>query len=241
MELPLPDKETHCRPLAALAESEDVFTAWAQTVAHARAKGGEVTATAVQGAAADLERRRNARELLTSSRTPEHYTPVGLVRVVRRLLGGIDLDPASCATANKVVKATVIFTLQHDGLLRRNRWAGPRIFINPPGGVSPEGDSMGGLFLKRAVAERVFNRRLEIVLLLRAAVGYVWFNTVYKHPHCVLYDRPSFTSSTGQEQGKSPHGYVVVYLGARVGEFIRQFRALGHIPGANSWAAHDVG
>ena len=44
---------------------------------------------------------------------------------------GIDLDPASCAKANKVVNATKYFCKRQDGL--RQEWRG-RVFLNPPGG-----------------------------------------------------------------------------------------------------------
>jgi ParB family chromosome partitioning protein len=65
----------------------------------------------------------------------EHYTPLDIVAASRRLMGEIDLDPASCARANKYVQAAKFYTKRDDGLSPRRPWAG-RLFINPPGGVT---------------------------------------------------------------------------------------------------------
>lgn len=67
-----------------------------------------------------------------SSRTNEHYTPKLIVEPARALLGGFDLDPASCAKANKTIRATRYFTRRDDGLARQ--WDGA-VFLNPPGGL----------------------------------------------------------------------------------------------------------
>lgn len=66
-----------------------------------------------------------------SSATNEHYTPDIVVAPARRVLGGIDLDPASCEEANMRVGAAKIWTLADDGLAQP--WHG-RVFVNPPGG-----------------------------------------------------------------------------------------------------------
>lgn len=66
-----------------------------------------------------------------SSKSNEHYTPATIVDRARILMGGIDLDPASCEEANKTVKAGMIYTIADDGLSKP--WHG-RVFNNPPGG-----------------------------------------------------------------------------------------------------------
>ena len=42
---------------------------------------------------------------MVSSETNEWYTPKKYVDVARQILGEIDLDPASCIVANRVIKA----------------------------------------------------------------------------------------------------------------------------------------
>ena len=46
----------------------------------------------------------------------EWYSPAEIVTAARDVLGGIDLDPASCDVANAVVQASRIFTVADNGL-----------------------------------------------------------------------------------------------------------------------------
>lgn len=64
----------------------------------------------------------------------EWYTPPHIIAAVRDYFGGtIDLDPASCPVANRVVGATHIFTKDDDGL--GQMWAPyGNIWVNPPYG-----------------------------------------------------------------------------------------------------------
>jgi len=68
-----------------------------------------------------------------TSKSFEHYSPPHIFPSIRRVMGDIDLDPASCAEANQVVRSRQIYTIEHDGLSLP--WKG-RIFLNPPYGRS---------------------------------------------------------------------------------------------------------
>jgi hypothetical protein len=52
--------------------------------------------------------------------------------LAREVLGGIDLDPASCERANEIVRATIYFDKQTNGYTKP--WHYDRVFVNPPGG-----------------------------------------------------------------------------------------------------------
>jgi hypothetical protein len=65
------------------------------------------------------------------------YTPTDIIDRARRVLGGIDLDPASDAEANAAVGARRFLTASENGLVCS--WepygGGPfSVFLNPPGG-----------------------------------------------------------------------------------------------------------
>jgi hypothetical protein len=78
-----------------------------------------------------------------SSESAEQYTPGDVIAAVRYTLGTIDVDPASCELANRVVGARLYFTKADDGLSRAWRIEGEEpgsVFCNPPGskrGVAP--------------------------------------------------------------------------------------------------------
>lgn len=66
-----------------------------------------------------------------SSRSNEHFTPPEVCELAREALGGtIDLDPASCAQANTIVRARRFYAREDNGLSLP--WAGT-VFLNPPG------------------------------------------------------------------------------------------------------------
>ena len=66
-----------------------------------------------------------------SSHYEEWFTPAAIIEAARTCMGGIDLDPASCAKANETVRATRYLTADDDALNVELRWHG-RIFCNPP-------------------------------------------------------------------------------------------------------------
>jgi len=62
----------------------------------------------------------------------ENYTPEAIIQKVKEVLGGIDLDPASCEYAQQKVNAKKYYTKDDDGLSKS--WSG-RVFLNPPYGM----------------------------------------------------------------------------------------------------------
>lgn len=67
-----------------------------------------------------------------SSESVEHFTPPAVVEAARKLMGAIDLDPASSQLAQvHIVRAERWLTEKDNGFLRP--WKG-RVFLNPPGG-----------------------------------------------------------------------------------------------------------
>lgn len=94
----------------------------------------------------------NARHSMDS---PEWYTPSPIAEAAREVMGGIDLDPASCAEANEIVRANRYYTEAENGLIQP--WHG-RVFLNPPGGLVPD-------FWRKAVAEWEAQRLEQMIYI----------------------------------------------------------------------------
>src|ERR1700678_4532682 len=86
-----------------------------------------------------------------SSASNEHYSPGAIVEAARALMGGIELDPASSALANTVVRAERFFAADRGESGSMRPWNARTVFLNPPGGkCDPEGRSLVKLPGKKA-------------------------------------------------------------------------------------------
>jgi ParB family chromosome partitioning protein len=147
----------------------------------------------------------------------EWYTPADVIELARELMGGIDLDPASCEAAQTVVQADTYFTKAENGLAQP--WRG-RVWLNPPySNPCPWTDKARAAFEDRDVE--------QCVILVNNATETGWFQRLLrKHPACFLSGRISFwrpdRDSTSPRQGQ-----VVFYLGFYRGAFWERFKGLG--------------
>jgi Family of unknown function (DUF6011)/DNA N-6-adenine-methyltransferase (Dam) len=100
----------------------------------------------------------------------EWYTPPPIIALVRAVLDGIDVDPASCAAAQAVVQARTYYTLDDDGL--RHPWHGT-VFCNPPYKL-PDVARFGG----KLIEELAVGHTTEAILLVNAATETDWFQSI---------------------------------------------------------------
>jgi hypothetical protein len=159
-------------------------------------------------------------EHIVSSESNEWYTPAKYIQAAREVMGGIDLDPASCKAANKVVEAKRFYDKQADGL--NQPWSG-RVWLNPPyGGIAAE-------FVARLVAEyEAGNITAGIALVNAHCTDTNWFQLLWSHALCFTDHRIDFTS-TDAKDSTSTHGSVFAYLGKKPESFAERFREWGAI------------
>jgi ParB family chromosome partitioning protein len=155
---------------------------------------------------------------LSSSRCSEWYTPFLYAEAARRVLGAIDLDPASCELANSVIKATRFYSREQDGLSLP--WLG-RIFLNPPFGVQV------GLFVGKLLAEHRAGSVEAAIVLCAARTETRWFRPLLDHTLCFPSQRIRFWTARGT--GAAPFSPAVAYLGRDDASFIRVFESFGPV------------
>lgn len=195
-------------------------------IATSEHAGRRRAAPLVSGSRAILQvSQKGTLDLFTSAETVRWGTPSYLIEPSRVVLGRIDLDPFSERAFNKRVKAKKIYTRRSNGY--KKSWFG-NVFFNAPGGLV-NGESAMGLAFEKAIKEYKAGRISACVCLLKAAVGYKWFEAVYAYPLCFLRERPKFHEPGGDVRNESPHGYVVVYIGREKTTFEKEFSCHGHV------------
>jgi hypothetical protein len=214
-----PANEAQARELVPLLADEVAFL---EVCRDLRAEHGDDKLTAEKVRAAVSEKLAFDASVhgLKSSRSDEWYTPAVYVDAVRELLGGIDLDPASCRQANEIVRAGRFYSLpDDDGLVLE--WRG-RVFLNPPFKRASE-------FVTKLLAEHHAGR-VEAAVVLLNAYGFdaAWFQPLAGYPLCMTDHRISFWSPTG-EPGGPMNANMFVYLGADWLGFARVFARWGNV------------
>lgn len=164
--------------------------------------------------------------LMTSQKTVECYTPPIICERLPRALGGpVDLDPASCETANRFVQAARYYTKDDDGYMRP--WYG-RVFLNPPFDDTPR-------WVRRLGAAYDAGEVQAAVLLVNSAPGYEWWgDLIDRAPVVLLRRRLSFIREDGTPYpDHHKKGQTVAYFGPDLRAFLSAFGDLGRavLPG----------
>ena len=159
-------------------------------------------------------------KIIGDSTGDEWYTPGKYIDSVRAVLGGIDLDPASCEQANRVVKANKIYTLEDSGL--DHEWKG-RVFINPPYSDNKK-------FAEKLRAEYSSGNVTEAIALLGAhAIETHWFAPYWDYVLCFTGHRIKFNTPDGPTKAGNINGSVFVHLGKDSHKFADEFSKHGYV------------
>jgi hypothetical protein len=191
-----------------------------------RVRAGEIT---IPKAKQEIIQRRVSQQVqvtIFSSETNEYYTPLEYLEAAHEVMGGIDLDPATCEKAQENVKAKEFFTMADDGLSQE--WHGS-VWLNPPYGKDGA-DSNQGIWAQKLITEYKAGHVSEAILLTKAALGYNWFTDIWHHwPVCFADKRLSFIKSDGSTDGQSKQGTAFFYFGPNVEKFKQVFKKFGPV------------
>lgn len=213
----LPATESQARPLTPLAP-EQQREAWTRAVETA--PEGKITAAHVQAVVDEIQ---NKPHVSFNSGNNEWYTPAEYIEAARRVMGEIDLDPASSEVANQTVRARVYFTAEDDGL--RFSWDG-RVWMNPP----YSGDLIGK-FTEKLAVHFINGEITEAIVLVNNATETAWFQTMLECASaiCLLRRRVKFIDAEGNPSGAPLQGQAILYFGDNPLGFYREFEQFGSV------------
>jgi len=146
------------------------------------------------------------------------YTPKEYIEAARNVMGSIDLDPASTAEANRIVKAEKFFTAEDDGLSQD--WSG-NVWVNPPYSAD-----LIVLFADKIVSE--VEHIDQAVILVNNATETKWFRKIVGVASAIVFPtgRIHFSQSDGRT-GPPLQGQAVLYIGDKKDDFLSCFGKFG--------------
>jgi len=149
------------------------------------------------------------------------YTPTEVMVAVREVLGNIDLDPASCETANEHVGADKFFTAEDNGL--EQDWFG-NVWLNPPYSY-PAIEH----FCKKAISEYREGKINQCIILVNNCTDAKWFMELATNfPMALSIGRIKFWNNhhaCGARQGQA-----FFYLGQNKAAFFKSFEDVAYVP-----------
>lgn len=151
----------------------------------------------------------------------EWYTPAPITEAARKVLGAIDLDPASCSVANEVVKAAKFYSITDDGL--NQPWAG-RIWLNPP-----YSSDLVGKFIEKLTSHIADDTVTEAIVLVNNATETAWFQDLagYATAVCFPKGRIKYWSPDRPDALSPLQGQGIVYIGPHSYKFRSIFSDFG--------------
>jgi ParB family chromosome partitioning protein len=157
----------------------------------------------------------------------EWHTPEDYIEAARAVMGGIDLDPASNAAAQRTVRAAHYFTKADDGLTKP--WRG-KVWLNPPYSKPLIAD-----FVEKLVEEYQAGHATSAILLTHASTDTGYFHLALKvaRVFCLTLGRVRFITPDNARAKSPPIGHCFFYFGDRPDAFAARFADFGFV--ARAW------
>jgi|GEM_PF-173595 len=151
------------------------------------------------------------------SESSEWTTPQKIIKLTKKLLGIIDLDPCSNPDFPNV-PAKTHFTKEDDGLSKE--WHG-KIYMNPPYGQEIKN------WINHLCEQFEKGNTQEAIALTPSRTDTEWYRKMKTYCRCFIWGRLKF----GDSGNPAPFPSMVVYFGKNLKGFIRIFSDIGDIYG----------
>ena len=151
----------------------------------------------------------------------EWYTPERFILSAVECMGCIDLDPASCAQANRTVGAAAYYSKENSGLDKE--WFG-NVWLNPP--------YAAGLirqFVEVAASKYEKGEFVQACALVNNASDTTWYHRLLNVSSaiCMVKGRVKFIDKKGMPSSSPLQGQTAFYLGNHPKAFCEAFKIHG--------------
>lgn len=163
---------------------------------------------------------KSAPHVSHNSGNNEWYTPSEYIEAARRVMGRIDLDPASSAIANGVVMADKFYSADDDGL--SHEWAG-RVWMNPP-----YSSDLIWQFAAKLRKHYQAGDVVEAIALVNNATETAWFYDMAQAASAIAFthSRVKYLNEALEPKGAPLQGQALIYFGKNVKKFREAFEDL---------------
>ena len=182
-----------------------------EIVAAAKALPDEPTRAEVAEAVDAVKSRPH---VVHNSGDNEWYTPAEYIEAARDVMGTIDLDPASCETAQANVKAKRFYTVDDDGLTK--------VWLNPP----YEGKLIGQ-FAEKLCDAFAAGDVTEAVVLVNNATETRWFQAILEQASAVCFPKGRVKFWHPRKEAVPLQGQAILYLGSDKETFVARLSRFG--------------
>lgn len=151
----------------------------------------------------------------------EWYTPEDIIESARYVLTTIDLDPASSALANDVVKASRYFTSEDDGL--KQEWHG-RVWLNPP-----YAQPLISQFCENLIHHFENGDIERAIVLVNNATETNWCQAIIERASAVCFPKGRIRFWHPDKVSTPLQGQLIAYLGEYPSIFTDNFSLFGKV------------
>ena len=158
---------------------------------------------------------KNKPHVVHNSGKYEWYTPAEYIELARKVMGSIDCDPASSEVANELIKASIYYTVEDDGLIQD--WKG-NVWLNPP-----YSRDLIKQFTDKLIKEIEKGNVKQAMVLTNNATETRWYQNIAKYAQAIFFikGRVKFIDGNTMEVANvGLQGQSMLYFGDDVDRFL---------------------